>query len=281
MNKLFVTLFVVLISITSFAGPGGDDESSGTRNGGNVIASEFFDKGMEILKQLQVRSPLTINNQNIDIAQIRTVFSETFLVIVERDLILNGSLVNAINYPKLNRIDISARSWEQMDTSQQRRLVIHEILGVAGIKDPQYATSYELLKAAFVGINWDRGYRPECQGERTLDRDQSLRLVTSLRTLIPKIPASFSLRPFTCVVGVDLGNLRYSSCGLTLERHDDRDSRLIAALENAGVAKYVGRDNVTENYEVFGLSCSETTQLKNLRCKLNAYWKKDCPVNNP
>jgi hypothetical protein len=279
MIKFIFAAATLLTSSFSWALVGGD-ESAGTRGGGNMVASEFYDTGIEILKALEPRSPATANGKLIDAAVLNGMFQETILSVSDKNLYLNGSLVDAINEPAKNRIQISGPSWVKLNKDKRYRLVAHEILGLARIPDVQYKTSQELLNIAYVGINWDLGYRPACSGLRFLSNEKSQRVFTAIRAFFNYKSGlnNFSVPSFTCVHSVNLQGFEYSHCDLDsgTYRADVLHENLMNALEFAGVAKYTtGPNGQKEVYSTDGVACSAGSQI---RCSIKAYWNSGCPT---
>lgn len=281
MIKLILAASLIFSTCISVAksGSGSGDNSSGTRGGGNIIASEFFDTGLDILKLLEPRTPTVANGQLVDVHVLNTIFQETTLSISEENLYLNGSIVDAINYPKKNRIQINGLTWKTLSRDNRYRLVMHEILGLAGTPDVQYKTSLELLNIAYVGINWDRGYRPACHGLKFLNTEKSIKIknaTLAYLNLNPNTP-NFSMPSFTCTRGTNLQGLEYTNCDLDGKKMRSQflHEALVKALEFSGVAKYTTGSGVIETYDISGISCSATSASQ-VRCGITAYWNSDC-----
>lgn len=139
-TKVYYLFLICIISQVSFAG----DESG---HGGDSYASEFIATAKSALEELG-RVPA----QEIEPLKIET-FREAVLhteVHSEGTLILDGNVVDAINYPGKKQIQINRERWEtlrgQSQTAARYNLVLHEYLGIMGIDDSQYAISQKLLK---------------------------------------------------------------------------------------------------------------------------------------
>ncbi|WP_413574732.1 hypothetical protein ACLVWU_10925 [Bdellovibrio sp. HCB290] len=280
MKSLFLSLSILFTASLSLAIVGGD-ESSGTRNGGNTIASDFYERGVTLLNQLKPRSPVSLEDRDIEVSPLIALFQKTKLVVSDVNLYLDGSLVDAINYPKLNKIEISSLTWKTLNSQDKNQLVIHEILGVAGLPDPLYRNSQELLEVARVGINWERGYRPPCNGPRALNKEQSAQLYSALHSIYTISSKGIMINYMRCMSGKNVLGEPYKRC------EDSRTEalgglqntiRLINAFEFAGVAKYIDRlMGPTEFHTIFGLSCTVNSSTKIPNCTLNSYWKSNCP----
>ncbi len=274
----FLILFVLTLLSSSLTLAGGEDDSFGTRNGGSYTASQFLDEANALLAALTPRSPLQIQAQTIDIDKMMSMLAKTRIVISEKQLLLNGSAVDAINYPQANRIDLYGPRWSMMNSQQRHRLILHELLGLCGYQDPQYKTSQQLFEIVGIGNNWDRGYRPACKENRLLTPAQSLEMVTILKSFTKSSTTNFSitLNEFECIYGYDIANLPVNRCILKPEPSYQQSADLINVLQKLKVASYTQFGVLTETFEIFGLHCQTDAARGGASCTLHAYWNQGC-----
>ncbi|WP_413557290.1 hypothetical protein [Bdellovibrio sp. HCB209] len=272
-------LIVSALLFTNFSFARSGDTSFGTRNGGNTDASEFFDLGIALLDRLLPRSPVETNVMTVHIPNMIETFKNTHITVSEKALFLNGSAVDAINYPKINRIDINGKTWSKLTKFEKNRLVIHEILGLEGIPDPQYRTSLELIEVARVSINRSAGYFPKCSGPRILATEKANQLIRALIRIYPAKPGQayeISLNRFECRTGINLQNYPFKGCPLNPIISESQAEFLINALDNAQVASYQEAEGSPTIREVRSLKCQADSSLSRPYCIVNSYWNSGC-----
>ncbi|WP_413585461.1 hypothetical protein [Bdellovibrio sp. HCB274] len=138
-------LFFVL-TLTGFVSFAADDTSFGTRGGGNGSAAEFHELADDLFENLIPESPFFYLGQPIDLVALKEMFKSTVITVVDTGLRLNGSIVDVINYPQENRLELNSRTWTFLAKDKRRQIVLHELLGLASIPDPGYAVSKALFK---------------------------------------------------------------------------------------------------------------------------------------
>lgn len=127
--KWLLLMAVWLFSVaSSFAG-------NELGNGGDGLAQEFVAIGRGVAERLRAESNPAVS-------------ADTFLKIVESTSVstksrleLNGSEVDAINYPSSGRIELNRSRWKEYGAREKASLVFHEYLGIAGIDDSNYEIS--------------------------------------------------------------------------------------------------------------------------------------------
>ncbi|WP_413574719.1 hypothetical protein ACLVWU_10860 [Bdellovibrio sp. HCB290] len=278
--KKLVLVILLIFPLQLFAG---GDDSFGTRNGGNTQASEFYDLGVEVLENLNLRDSIQLSTgEDLFPQQLINLFKKTKLMVSNEPLELEGSTVEAINYPDINRIEFDGQAWAKKPKSLKYRLVIHEILGLARIQDPQYMMSSEVFKIASIGINWDMGYRPACRETRSLSTQHSAKLIRAIlgTEIRSDIRARTSIPAFECRTGINLQGLDYFMCSLTPKLPQETNMKIIEILNDIGIAKYTRLENNPTVYDVGGITCTPDLQTKVTQCQILAYWNKGCQTGN-
>jgi len=114
--------------------------------GGDGYAAEFVltaKIALELAKKLAPSELLPVNIDTFAGAIANTSVHS------EEKLALEGSEVDAINYPNKKLIKISRVRWTDLRTESQTvprfNLVIHEYLGIMGIDDSHYSVSHKLI----------------------------------------------------------------------------------------------------------------------------------------
>lgn len=142
MKKLFV--FVIIVAgIEALAGQSG--------NGGNVCAAQFTRFGNIIHQTIKDNSFFKSKiNMNLLLEKIQTAK----VTVVTGDLIENGGIADAKNYPLSNTIEVHQR-WCEYSFKQKHVLVLHEYLGLV---DPNLDSSYQLSAALYreTGVSESR-----------------------------------------------------------------------------------------------------------------------------
>jgi len=118
----------------------------GTRGGGNMEVAAFYLKAELMLNSLLPQSPLNIADTTLDIQALIEKLDAVKVESVTTPLMINGALVDAVNYPDQNLIQFNYKRWLKMSKIEQGHLVIHELLGVARIPDPNYQVSMAVIK---------------------------------------------------------------------------------------------------------------------------------------
>ncbi|WP_413584354.1 hypothetical protein [Bdellovibrio sp. HCB274] len=275
MKNLILALLLIL-PLHVFAG---GDDSFGTRNGGNGQAAEFYDMGIEMVERLNLREVIQLSTgQTVFTQSLVDLFQKTKLVVSDKPLSLNGSLVDAINYPDINRIDLDGASWSNKPRSQKYRLVMHEILGLARIPDPQYKISNELVHTASVGIDWDMGYRPNCLETRNVSPALSAELLGTIlgNENRSTIKNNIAISAFECRTGINLQGFDYHLCVLKPKPAENTAKKVIDVLDKIGIAKYTRIASTALVYEVQSVSCSPNVRTRAPQCQIEAYWNRDC-----
>jgi hypothetical protein len=150
MKRLIAILFGVF-AITSGSALSSPDDGTDWGNGGDEYSKQFIELGIDILESL-VQQPLPgVNNE-----QLMAAIQNTKVNSVAEELILNGHVVDAINYPFRNppQIVLSRLSWDRLSGLQEHRrafLVLHEYLGIMGVDDSRYQISGMLDRASVCG----------------------------------------------------------------------------------------------------------------------------------
>jgi hypothetical protein len=144
---LITTALMLAIPFAAFATPDGSHEG----NGGDGYALEFQQIGRDLGKKLEIT---TINGMDKnDLARFKTALDQTTVTSTNEPLILNGMEKDAINNPEERTIVFSRLRWIQLDsTLAKQRLVLHEYLGIIGIRDDTAQVSSQLLGPANVSI---------------------------------------------------------------------------------------------------------------------------------
>ncbi|MEK2688483.1 hypothetical protein [Bdellovibrio sp. GT3] len=280
MKNLLLILFLYLLPLQTMAG---GDDSFGTRNGGNSQASEFFDIGVQILDRLNFRKEIPLSTGKIFVVKpVVELFKKTTIVVSDKQLHLDGSLVDAINYPDVNRIEFYGESWDRQSKQQKHQLVLHEILGLARVADTQYKISQQLMNLAYIGINWDLGYRPACKEKRTLPPQQSDTLINAIleKPARTKLTKPVSMGDFECRTGINLQGFDFFFCNFTPKLSEQSFERVIETLEEIGIARHSVLERDKLIYPVFGLNCTPNPKNGLTQCSLQAYWDTGCSKHN-
>ena len=118
-------------------------------NGGSLCQSEFitagkfFYYGMENMDNLPISIDMKKFKEKVDSAT----------VIIKPNLQLKDSLVDAINYPQQNRIEVS-KNWCQSKSQKKYKIVLHEYLG---LMDSNLDQNYESSESIFGKLTSEYG----------------------------------------------------------------------------------------------------------------------------
>ncbi|MGZ3722960.1 MAG: hypothetical protein ACXVA9_08530 [Bdellovibrionales bacterium] len=115
-----------------------------TGNGGDAFAIEFEMTARDLAQRLR-----KVTQDSVDVDKWEGAILATE-VHSEDHLYLNGSEVDAINYPAIKRIELNRSRWtpirDAAGTRARFTLVLHEYLGIMGVDDSQYRVSSGALK---------------------------------------------------------------------------------------------------------------------------------------
>lgn len=275
MRAFLAILFFSLLSLQCLAGGNSGGGSFGTRGGGNGTLAMFYDTGRKILNILAAQSPVQAGQYSIDIKKLQKMFDSTTVKVIPRDLVLNGSSVDAINYPRMNMIHLNGMTFDNLPLDRKRQLVIHEILGLARIPDPGYRVSeYLLKKAGLISLDKDR-YVSTCYERREVHNQSAKDLVqlitgtpyaTFAQTVLSgKISCGFfeSQGYYSCLV--ESGNKLYP-----------KDYRMVLpVLQGMLIApQFFGNDAYF--YEATDVVCYFDEHIGGPACSVSALWNYGC-----
>lgn len=110
--------------------------------GGDTYAIQFIDVARTAHDELKKRGSSLIRLELL-LNTINTAAVES----TDKNLYLNGSLKDAINYPTQQKIIFNRKAWKDAANQRTRLLfVLHEYLGLMGVNDSRYDISSEALK---------------------------------------------------------------------------------------------------------------------------------------
>jgi hypothetical protein len=265
-------LFFSLFSHPVFAHSG---DSFGTRGGGNGTVAYFYDTGRKILQTLAVQSPIQAGENSIDIKKLQKMFDTTTVKIIPRDLVLNGSVVDAINYPHYNLIHLNGITFDKLPMDRKRQIVIHEVLGLAHIPDPGYRVSEYLLgKAGMTTPNKGR-YVSTCYDRREV-HDQSAKDLVQLITGTPYVPMSHPIMSGKISCGFFESQGNYSCLVESNNKLYPKDYRIVLpVLEGMLIApQFFGNDAYF--YEATDVVCYLDEHAGTVACSVSALWNFGC-----
>jgi hypothetical protein len=134
----FIAVFVFISS--SYAQNGG-------RGGGNLLAAEFSDVATETFSlAARAQEEINLDGKIIRFENLQKIVEAMKVTVSEAPLFLEGKSVDAINDPSLQEITFYAERWRGFNLDDRRRLVVHEVLGLARIHDLSYQSSEAILK---------------------------------------------------------------------------------------------------------------------------------------
>lgn len=130
----------VLISSNAIAGSEGG-------NGGDTIAMEFKNIGIEVLNFLISQDISTING--VDLKQVQAALTTSKVITTNDSLAIEGANgiehKDAINYPDQQLVKINLKRFENAQGMTKKQLSIHEALGLLDVKDQDYSLSYQIV----------------------------------------------------------------------------------------------------------------------------------------
>ncbi len=178
--------------LIKFDHSGGGGMDSG---GGNGYASDFIHRlNLQADQILRLDSECT-SELRVDAEKIRESLSLINVETTDDDLMVDGSIVDAINFPSKLLIKLNTKAWNSYVEVQQERLMdqlaLHELLSVTGHSDQNYNLS-RTLSALFQ--------EPNC-----------LRFVTATQSIPIEIDIKWSSqgaipRPRTETSGIVMGD---------------------------------------------------------------------------
>tara|TARA_B110001454_G_C12722992_1_gene435604 strand:- start:4505 stop:5332 length:828 start_codon:yes stop_codon:yes gene_type:complete len=114
-------------------------------NGGDVVAGEFNSIARTAVYFLQKRN---LKSGDLElVSDIQKKIETTVVESVVDELVIDGRVVDAINYPSVSAIKINRKRWEQVrlrSPSERTLIVLHEYIWIAGVDDSHYAISTRL-----------------------------------------------------------------------------------------------------------------------------------------
>lgn len=134
MKLLLILTF--LFSVETYAVGGGSEIG----NGGDGVVME-----VSIIATRISTYALSSPNQDVNLQTLGAAISSTKIESTSDELFLAGEVKDAINYPKEKRIVFNRHRWSQLAPQAKASLVLHEYLGVMGIKDDKYQISKEIV----------------------------------------------------------------------------------------------------------------------------------------
>lgn len=272
--------FLIILALTVFSQTlWANTSSSGTRGGGNMEVAAFYSKAQGMLKSLLPHSPLTLANTTLDIQSLIIKMATIKVESVQKQLKIDGAIVDAINYPDKNRIQFNNKSWLTMTNTEQAHLVMHELLGVARIADPNYKVSLAVID--YVGLvsgydNRDFGGDEPCEQTREFSGDKARRLVRALAIAGVK---NFKLPEVSCRVALD-GVVDASEPSVSCDPVGTELATaevLTDALEFVGIWGEGAMSHI--GYSAEDIHCTADSENSKFNCSLKAYWNWACLTN--
>jgi hypothetical protein len=274
MKNFLMTLSLVFCTPNLWA----NTSTSGTRGGGNMEVAAFYAKAQGILNSLLTQSPLVLADTKLDIQGLINKLAAVKVEAVQKQLKIGQAAVDAINYPDRNLIQFNKDRWLKLSGAEQAQLVIHELLGVSRIADP----NYKLSSAVITYIGSDSGYDNRglgggepCEETRPFSGDKAKHLVRALA--IAKVK-NFKLPKLNCrvateeVVGADEPSVMCDPVG-----DDLATAQVLAdALEFIGIWGEGGMSHISYGAENIG--CTADAENDIYKCSLKAYWDWSCPA---
>ncbi len=109
--------------------------------GGDSRSQEFFKIGNDLLRDMESKK-----QSLVDVEALKIALSLIEVEFTDKELILDGRLKEAINYPREYRIIVSSSAWKNIATIQKKSaLILHELLGIVGANDQGYIYSSAVL----------------------------------------------------------------------------------------------------------------------------------------
>jgi hypothetical protein len=145
--KMFVWLGI-LVLVACAKGPVPVPAPRGTTSsgGGDPYVAEFKDIGRTVVRRFKAR--YVHEASGVSVATFEAALEQAEVIGVDHPLEKDGVRKDALNYPDLQKIELSLVKWaSSMDFYQKRRLVIHEVLGLLRAEDDQYQLTTLILKS--------------------------------------------------------------------------------------------------------------------------------------
>ena len=139
MIRSLTRLIAALAIIVAPAVPNAAQGGANSGGGGDTVAIQFIQTANRLAEHL-----LFLQEDDRRGLDPRALGEAVFSVQVqstEDKLILNGASVDAINYPSEKRILLSRSGWEKANPELRQVLVLHEYLGILGVRDDHYQVS--------------------------------------------------------------------------------------------------------------------------------------------
>jgi len=147
MKSLLLALMTAASLIPSAAFPAHDGSESSS-GGGPGIAAEFVRLSTFSLRALATVTPIRIQNRTVDLKAMESVLPKLDIRPTKDTLKIDGKIVDAINHPDDDSIDINIAGWEKRSDDTKLQLAIHEIWGLAfhDHQDDSFLYSTEMVK---------------------------------------------------------------------------------------------------------------------------------------
>jgi hypothetical protein len=142
-KRLFSTLLLLTLTACTHATPT-TRTPAGTAisGGGNGDVAEFF-RLAKLFHYSVVKARMKLDQPVIDHDRFNAVMAALVIEGTSIPLFTQevGAEVEALNYPSLGKIQFQRQAWERKAKLDKYRLVVHEMLGLLQIPDPQYSVS--------------------------------------------------------------------------------------------------------------------------------------------
>lgn len=292
MKKSFVrTACMSLLSFIIFSPSTQAFSSFGTRGGGNANVAEFYHLGEELLVALAPLSPLKISDSQIDIKAMQKIFKHTRVMAAPEPLLLNGASVEAINYPDRNLVAFRVTDWRTHTNELKSQLVIHEILGLARIADPEFKVSRQLLNIVVGSTEYNAelaASEQTCDETRTFTGPKAKALlsallhagiepieINSLATYqAPILECNASITPYE-------DGIARGSCNQTIQGTDATALEITNALWGMGIFADGAMGHMWA--AASDITCTVSTgadgRTNAYQCSLTGTWSFGCPVH--
>lgn len=123
----------------------GGSEGTGGGDSDAQIAKAIISRTFQKL-HAAYGSSITVNDVFVNLDFIASFIGSTRVEAVKGPLLKNGKPVDALNYPGRNLIEIDKEKFKNAHAYTVRRLMIHEVLGLAKIDDSTYGLSVAIDK---------------------------------------------------------------------------------------------------------------------------------------
>ncbi|MGE0614107.1 MAG: hypothetical protein AB7P04_00580 [Bacteriovoracia bacterium] len=179
--SLWVSLFTLLGAAPVMAGEptSGLVPGPGSSGGGDTCALEFIETARTLRRELGVKYPEAL--QKIDLNLFQQMIDAVSVECVERTLVLNGVVKEAINTPAEKKILVSRQAWVSIQNPRKKvALVLHEYLGIMGVEDGKYQVSSWFLGGGEVRYVTDGSSFLAEPGSMLADYDQAAAALSAL-----------------------------------------------------------------------------------------------------